>query len=101
MTKIAHRWSPVLQKVNQRRLEADLFKARLKMQIPDSGVVTCIKENPHGFRVGDKYTFRNDKGGNYIDWYNRIHVYGDPHRGIWDWIFHNNDAGFHTYFSLL
>lgn len=100
MTKIAHRWSPVLQKVNQRRKEADLFKARLQMPIPTSGVVTCVKKNPHGFIPGSKYLFQNsdcyDRGH-----YRRILVEGDAQRGIWDWIFIGNDVEFHTYFSLV
>lgn len=100
MTKIAHRWSPILQKVNQKRKQADQFKARLVIAIPDNGIATCAKENPHGFRVGDKYTFRKDIGHSYAGRYNRIFVHGDARRGIWDWAFFDNDEEFHTFFSL-
>lgn len=101
MTKIAHRWSPILREVNQKRKEADLFKARLEMDIPACGIATCIKKNPQGFIPGSKYVFRNEdcyaRGG----MCRKIQVEGDAQRGIWDWIFIGNDVEFHTYFSLV
>ena len=101
MTKIAHRWSPILTEVNRKRKQADQFKARLAVEIPAHGIATCIKENPHGFVVGQRYAFNRERGGDYSRQINRIHVYGDRHHNIWDWIFFDNDIDFHTHFTII
>lgn len=101
MSKIAHRWSLTLSEVNRKRKQADQFKVRLQMQIPDHGIASCIKNNPHGFLVGFKYSFRKESGQNCDGSYSRIHVQGDRRLGIWDWVFIDNDVEFHTYFSLI
>lgn len=100
--KMAHRWSPIISRLTAKGREANRLKALVEDGVPERGIATCIKENPNGFSVGGRYVFRRETGYSYCGPYNRIIVDGDRCQyGSMNWVFIDNDADFHTYFSIM